>query len=96
VAAALLERALPSRTFLNINCPRGAIKGVRVTVQAKRNHITKVDQRLDPVIVRITGSRKRKTTGTGRTSDRSDSGWLRVRDAAPPDYRLSALGRLMN
>jgi 5'-nucleotidase len=48
VAAALLERPLPSRTFLNINCPRGAIKGVRVTVQAKRNHITKVDQRLDP------------------------------------------------
>ncbi len=24
------------------------MKGVRATVQAKRNHITKVDQRLDP------------------------------------------------
>jgi 5'-nucleotidase len=47
-AARLLERPLPPRTFLNINVPTGAIRGVRVTVQAKRNHITKVDQRLDP------------------------------------------------
>ena len=48
LAAALLERPLPGRTFLNINVPRGEIKGVRVTVQAKRNHITKVAQRTDP------------------------------------------------
>jgi len=48
LAAALLERPLPTRTFLNVNVPQGAIKGVRVTVQARRNHITKVDQRLDP------------------------------------------------
>jgi 5'-nucleotidase len=48
LAARLLERPLPPRTFLNINVPTGAIRGVRVTVQAKRNHITKVDQRLDP------------------------------------------------
>jgi 5'-nucleotidase len=47
-AAALLERPLPSRTFLNINVPLGHIKGQRITVQAKRNHITKVDRRLDP------------------------------------------------
>ena len=47
-AATLLERPLPSRTFLNLNVPQKAIAGVRVTVQAKRNHITKVDRRLDP------------------------------------------------
>jgi 5'-nucleotidase len=48
LAAALLEKPLPPRTFLNVNVPLGEPKGVRVTVQAKRNHITKVDQRLDP------------------------------------------------
>jgi 5'-nucleotidase len=48
LGAALLEHPLPSRTFLNINVPQGQPKGVRVTVQARRNHITKVDQRLDP------------------------------------------------
>ena len=51
-AAALAEsglaRPLPFRTFLNVNVPTGLIRGVRVTVQAKRNHITKVDRRLDP------------------------------------------------
>ena len=48
LAASLLEHPLPVRTFLNVNVPRGAVKGVRVTVQARRNHVTKVDQRLDP------------------------------------------------
>ena len=48
LAAALLERPLPTRTFLNVNVPLAPMKGVRSTVQAKRNHITKVDQRLDP------------------------------------------------
>jgi 5'-nucleotidase len=48
VAEALLQRPLPSRTFLNINVPKGAPKGLRVTVQAKRNHITSVEQRHDP------------------------------------------------
>lgn len=48
LAAALLDQALPGRTFLNVNVPQGRIKGVRATVQARRNHITKVDQRLDP------------------------------------------------
>lgn len=48
LAAALLEKPLPPRTFLNINVPQGALRGVRVTVQAKRNHITKVDRRTDP------------------------------------------------
>jgi 5'-nucleotidase len=48
LAAALLEQPLPARTFLNVNVPLGAPRGVRVTVQAKRNHITSIDKRLDP------------------------------------------------
>lgn len=48
MAEALLEQPLPSRTFLNINVPTGPVRGVRTTVQARRNHITKVAQRLDP------------------------------------------------
>jgi len=48
LGAQLLEHPLPNRTFLNINVPQGATSGTRVTVQARRNHITKVDKRLDP------------------------------------------------
>ncbi len=48
VAEAILRAPLPSRTFLNINLPKGQPKGYRVTVQAKRNHITSVAERHDP------------------------------------------------
>src|SRR5687767_13632655 len=48
VAASVLERGLPKFTLLNINVPRGANKGFRVTVQAKRNHVTVVSERIDP------------------------------------------------
>lgn len=48
VAEYVLREGLPSRTFLNVNVPSGALKGVRVTVQARRNHITIVDERCDP------------------------------------------------
>ena len=48
LAGALLEKPLPARTFLNINVPQPPVNGVRATVQAKRNHITTVDQRIDP------------------------------------------------
>src|SRR5712692_10156389 len=48
IAAAMLRRPLPSRTFLNINVPHGRPKGCRVTVQAKRNHVTSVAERHDP------------------------------------------------
>jgi len=48
LASALLQHPLPSRTFLNINLPKGQPKGFRVTVQASRNHITSVGERLDP------------------------------------------------
>ncbi|MEW6321777.1 MAG: 5'/3'-nucleotidase SurE [Acidobacteriota bacterium] len=48
VATLILRHPLPERTFLNINVPRGTPKGYRRTVQGKRNHITKISERLDP------------------------------------------------
>jgi len=48
VAQAVLERGLPKFTLLNINTPKGPNRGFRVTVQAKRNHVTMVSERLDP------------------------------------------------
>jgi 5'-nucleotidase len=48
MAEALLRRPLPPRVLLNINLPGGEPKGFRVTVQAKRNHITSVAERRDP------------------------------------------------
>jgi 5'-nucleotidase len=47
-AQAVLERGLPKFTLLNINVPMGENKGFRVTVQAKRNHVTVVNARMDP------------------------------------------------
>ena len=48
MAASLLRRPLPPRVLLNINLPSGRPKGYRVTVQAKRNHVTSVAERHDP------------------------------------------------
>jgi len=48
VAQMVLAQGIPSRTFLNINVPTGTPKGMRVTTQAKRNHITQIDSRTDP------------------------------------------------
>ncbi len=48
VAEMVLERGMPKFTLLNINVPGGANKGFRVTVQAKRNHVTSVSERIDP------------------------------------------------
>ena len=48
MAGAILREPLPGRTFLNINVPKGQPKGYRVTVQAKRNHVTSVSERHDP------------------------------------------------
>ena len=39
---------LPARTFLNMNVPTGRPRGFRGTVQARRNHVTVVDERIDP------------------------------------------------
>jgi 5'-nucleotidase len=47
-AEAVLERGLPKFTLLNINVPMGRNKGFKVTVQARRNHITVVSERMDP------------------------------------------------
>jgi 5'-nucleotidase len=48
VAEAVLERGIPNFTMLNINAPFGPNKGLRATVQARRNHITVVNKRIDP------------------------------------------------
>jgi 5'-nucleotidase len=48
VASVVLEHGLTPRTFLNVNVPRQATGGLRVTFQAKRNHITVISERRDP------------------------------------------------
>jgi 5'-nucleotidase len=48
LAEAILKKPLPPRTFLNVNVPKGLPKGLRVTVQATRNHITSIGERHDP------------------------------------------------
>jgi 5'-nucleotidase len=48
VAAMVLKHGLSPRGFININVPAGMPKGMRVTSQAKRNHVTKIDARTDP------------------------------------------------
>ena len=48
VAEQVLARGLSSRTFVNINVPAGQPQGVRTPSQARRNHVTVVDERLDP------------------------------------------------
>jgi 5'-nucleotidase len=48
VGATVLERGMPKFTVLNLNLPAGPNKGFRVTVQARRNHVTVVSERTDP------------------------------------------------
>jgi 5'-nucleotidase len=48
LAARVLAGGLPERTFLNVNVPKGTPKGVRITVQGKRNHVTTIARREDP------------------------------------------------
>ena len=48
VAEAVIEKGMPKFTLLNINVPPGQNKGFRVTVQARRNHVTVVSERMDP------------------------------------------------
>ena len=48
LAELILRNPLPDRTFLNVNVPKGVPKGFKRTVQGKRNHITKISERLDP------------------------------------------------
>lgn len=48
VARAALAHRWRARTFLNINVNTGLPKGFRVTTQARRNHVTQIDSRVDP------------------------------------------------
>ena len=48
IAEAALERGMPKFTLLNVNVPFGPHKGFRATVQARRNHVTVVSERIDP------------------------------------------------
>ena len=48
IAAQVLAQGLPPRTFLNINLPRAVTRGFKITVQARRNHVTSVAKRIDP------------------------------------------------
>ncbi len=48
LAELVLQHGLPSRTFLNVNVPRKTAKGLKVTVQGRRNHSTSVSEALDP------------------------------------------------
>lgn len=49
IAAIVLRDGIISpQTFLSINVPTGVPKGYRLTVQARRNHVTTVDERVDP------------------------------------------------
>ncbi len=48
LAGVVLRRGLLSRTLLNVNVPRGRAHGFRVTVQARRNHVTSVREAVDP------------------------------------------------
>ncbi len=76
IAAQVLAQGLPKFTLLNVNTPQGPFKGIRVTVQAKRNHVTVVSRRVDP--------RERpyywieEGTNDWEPHDRSD--WQAVRD----------------
>ena len=45
---AVLAKGLPKFTFLHIHVPAGPTRGTRVTVQARRNHVTVIDERVDP------------------------------------------------
>jgi 5'-nucleotidase len=48
IVAGMFRNPLPPWTFLNLNLPAGVPKGLRTTVQAKRNHITQITRRTDP------------------------------------------------
>jgi len=48
IAALALRGAFAPPTFISLNVPAGKPKGFKLTVQAKRNHVTIVDERCDP------------------------------------------------
>src|SRR4029079_14187212 len=48
ITGIVLRDRITPQTFLSLNVPTGKPKGFRLTVQAKRNHVTIVDERIDP------------------------------------------------
>ena len=48
LAELVLRHGLPDRTFFNVNVPKGTPRGFKRTIQGKRNHITKIAERVDP------------------------------------------------
>ena len=48
IAGWALRGGIKPPTFLSLNVPTGHPKGFRITVQARRNHVTIVDERCDP------------------------------------------------
>jgi 5'-nucleotidase len=48
LADLVLRHGLPDRTFLNVNVPSGTPRGFQRTIQGKRNHITRISERMDP------------------------------------------------
>jgi len=48
LARLVLREGLAPQTFLSVNVPTAKPKGFKLTVQAKRNHVTIVDERIDP------------------------------------------------
>src|SRR5687768_7516254 len=48
VATRLLVEGLPAKTLLNVNVPRGAVKGIRLTRLGHRVYREKVVQEMDP------------------------------------------------
>ena len=96
VAAVVLREGLPPRTFLNVNVPRGEPKGLRVTVQGKRNHATTVSERHDPRgrAYLLDWGRAGRVAGERRVGLRGDPGGLRLGDAvaAGPDGARNARG----
>ncbi len=48
LAGQINDKGLPADTFLNVNVPAGAIKGVQLTRQGKRNYTEAVEEKTDP------------------------------------------------
>ncbi len=48
IARMVLNHGLPADTFLNVNIPRGAVRGVMITKQGKRRYQDVVVEKLDP------------------------------------------------
>jgi len=48
IAELVLRAGMAPQTFLSINVPGGKPKGFKITVQGRRNHVTIVDERIDP------------------------------------------------